>query len=83
MRNVKTKISVAVLAISGCVMMMFAAKVDPCTEKYNSCSDSCTNALAHCKAGQTDPDRCEKAQKICMQACDKAKNDCEGNAKKK
>ena len=78
MRSVKTKITVAVLTISGCVMMMFAAKVDPCTEKYNSCSDVCTNGQASCKARGANPEECEMKYKKCMQACDKAKKDCEG-----
>jgi hypothetical protein len=63
-------------------MVIFAAKVDPCTEKYNGCSDSCTNVQARCKAGGSIPEKCEKAYEICMKACDKAKADCDGKAKK-
>ena len=79
----KAKILLAAAAISGCVMIGFAAKVDPCTEKYNSCSESCTNAQYACKTRGTDPYNCEKAFKTCMQSCDKAKKECEGKAKPK
>jgi hypothetical protein len=78
----KTKICAAVLAMSGCVMMVFAAKVDPCTEKYTSCSNECVNAQASCKARGADPDQCERTYKMCTQACEKARKDCDGKAKK-
>ena len=64
-------------------MMVFAAtKADPCAEKHKSCSDSCANVKAQCKARGADPDRCENSYKVCLQDCDKAKGDCEGKAKK-
>jgi hypothetical protein len=78
--DMKTKICAGVLAISGFAMVIFAAKVDPCTEKFNSCSDACTNALARCKAGGSIPENCEKTHATCMKACEKAKADCEGPA---
>lgn len=68
--------------MSGCVMMVFAAKVEPCAEKHKSCTESCGNVKAQCKARGSDPDRCENAYKMCLQDCDKAKTDCEGKAKK-
>lgn len=63
-------------------MVFAAAKVDPCTEKYEACSDSCTNAQAKCKFGGSDPGKCEQDHKVCMQKCDNAKKDCESKAKK-
>lgn len=82
MPSVKTKICAAVLIMSGCGMMMFAAKPDPCTEKHKSCTDSCLNAKAQCRARGADPDQCENTYKMCVKDCDKAKNDCDGKAKK-
>jgi hypothetical protein len=68
--------------MSGCVMMMFAAKVDPCTEKYTSCTDSCVHVQAGCRARGAEPVECEKAYKMCLKDCDKAKKDCDAKAKK-
>lgn len=80
----KTKISAVILATCAGMIMVFAAKpADPCTEKYNSCSDTCTNQQAGCKARGSDPSTCEKNYQKCMQSCDKAKKDCEGGAKPK
>lgn len=82
MPGMKTKICAAVLVMSGCVMMMFAAKVDPCTEKYTACSITCGHAKASCRARQVDPDQCERTYKMCLQDCEKAKKDCDGKATK-
>jgi hypothetical protein len=82
MPGVKTKICAAALIMSGCVMMVFAAKDDPCTEKYNSCTDSCVHVQAGCKARGAEPTQCENAYKMCLQDCDKAKKACDAKAKK-
>jgi hypothetical protein len=82
MPGVKTKICAAALIMSGCVMMVFAAKVDPCTEKYNSCTDSCLHAKAGCRARGAEPDQCEKTYQMCLKDCEKAKKDCDAKAKK-
>ena len=69
--------------ISGCAMMMFAAtKVDPCAEKYKSCTDSCTNTESQSLRRGVDRLQAENAYKRCMSACDKANPECAGNAKK-
>jgi len=78
----KRKICFAMLTLGGS-LMVFAAdpkaapKADPCTEKYNSCNDSCSNVLARCKAGGSIPENCESRFKQCTNDCIKAKNDCE------
>ena len=82
MPNVKRKISAVMLVMSGCVMMMFAAKADPCAEKHKSCSDSCANVQAQCRARQVDPAQCETAFKACIKDCDKKQEECGGKAKK-
>ena len=82
MPSVKTKICAAGLIMSGCVMMVFAAKVDSCAEKYKSCTESCMNVKAQCRARGANPDQCENTYKICLKDYDKAKNDCDGKAKK-
>ena len=78
----KTKICAAALIMSGCVMMVFAAKVETCAEKYKSCTDSCMNAKSQCRARGAQPDQCEKTYKMCLQDCDKAKKACDDKAKK-
>ena len=83
MPDVKTKICLAALMLSGGVMIMFAAtKADPCAEKYKSCTDSC--AIAESQAQRRGVDRldAENAFKRCVSACDKAKANCDPNAKK-
>ena len=78
----KTKICAAALIMSGCVMMVFGAKVDSCAEKFKSCTESCMHIQAGCRARGAEPVECEKAYKMCLQDCDKAKKDCDGKTKK-
>lgn len=79
----KKKISVAALIMSGCVMMVFAAtKADPCTEKQKGCADSCANTKSQSLARGVDRLEAENTYKQCVKACDKAKADCDGKAKK-
>lgn len=69
--------------MSGSVMMMFAAtKADPCTEKHKSCTDSCANVQSQAQRRGVDRLDAENAFKRCVAACDKAKADCDGKAKK-
>jgi hypothetical protein len=63
-------------------MMVFAAKVEPCAEKYKTCTDSCEHVKSQCKARGAQPDQCENAYKMCLQDCDKAQKDCDAKAKK-
>lgn len=74
----KAKISLVTLLVGGCLMIGFAAKVETCADKFTSCSDSCTNVQAHCKASGSDPGNCEIKFNRCMNSCEKAKKDCEG-----
>ena len=82
MPSVKTKIGAAVLIMSGCGMMMFAAKPDPCTEKHKSCADSCAITQSQSLRRQVDRLDAENAYKQCAKNCDKAKADCDAKAKK-
>ena len=83
----KRKICFAMLTLTAGLMMVFAAppapapKADPCTEKYNSSMETCTNQLAQCKARGSTPETCEARHKECLKECEKAKKACE--AKKK
>jgi hypothetical protein len=80
---VKKKISVAALIMSGCGMMIFAATTaDPCTEKQKSCANSCGITQSQSLRRGVDRLDAENAYKQCVQACDKAKAECEGKAKK-
>ena len=79
----KTKIAAVMLAMSGCVMMIFAAPpADPCTEKQKSCIDSCATVQAQSQRRGVDRFQAENIYNQCVKACDKAKADCDAKAKK-
>ena len=79
----KRKICFAMLTLTAGLMMVFAAppapapKADPCTEKYNSCKEVCSNRQAQCKASGSTPENCENRFKQCVNACEKDKKACE------
>ena len=86
------KICLATLTLTTAgLMMVFAASPapkapapkagDPCTEKYNSCKEVCSNNLARAKATGSTPENAENRFNGCVNDCEKAKKDCE--AKKK
>ena len=79
----KTKIFAAMLTMSGCIMMTFAAPTaDPCTEKQKSCTDSCATVQSQSLRRGVDRLQAENAYNRCVKACDKARADCEAKAKK-
>lgn len=79
----KKQISVAVLLVSGGVMMMFAAApADPCADKHKSCTDSCAITQSQSLRRGVDRLQAENAFNRCVKACDKTKTDCEAKAKK-
>ena len=64
-------------------MAMFAATTaDPCAEKHKSCSDSCATTQSQALRRGVDRLQAENAYNRCVKACDKAKADCDGKAKK-
>jgi hypothetical protein len=73
----KRKTCVALLALSSGLMMVFAANVDKCTEKFNGCMESCTNLKFQLKARGSTPEAVEMRYKECSQACNKALKDCQ------
>jgi hypothetical protein len=72
----KLKTCLAVLALSSGLMMVFAANVDKCTEKFDSCKESCGNLQAQCKARGSGAETCENRFKECLKDCDKVLKDC-------
>ena len=80
----KRKICFAMLTLTAGLIMVFAApkadpspKADPCTEKYNSCSETCTNQKVQCGVRGSTPESCEARFRQCQNECIKAKNACE------
>ena len=73
----KRKTCVALLALSSGLMMVFAANVDKCTEKFNGCVVSCGNLQAQLKARGSTPESVEMRYKECLGDCDKALKACQ------
>ena len=73
----KRKTCLALLALSGGLMMVFAASVDKCTEKFNSCKESCGNLKAQCIARGTTVEVCDSRLRECTADCDKALKTCQ------
>jgi hypothetical protein len=73
----KRKTCLALLALSSGLMMVFAANVDKCTEKFNSCTESCTNLRAQCMARGNNVESCNYRLKECSSGCDKALKACQ------
>jgi hypothetical protein len=80
----KRKICVALLALSSGLMMVFAAtSVDKCTEKFNSCKESCSSGQAQCKARGSIPEACDTRYKQCLADCDKNLKTCQAKSQVK
>ena len=73
----KRKTCAALLALSGSLIMVFAANVDKCTEKFNKCTDHCLNVKSQCMASGAEPRECDSNFAICSNACNKALKDCQ------
>ena len=77
-RGMKRKICLAVLALSGGLMMVFAAApVDKCAAKHKNCVDSCNSFNLQCKARGNDSMECDQRMKQCTAACDKTLKECQ------
>ena len=77
----KRKTCVALLALSSGLMMVFAANVDKCTEKFESCKQACGNLQAQCKARGSTPEACNSRYKMCIADCDKDLKTCQAKSK--
>lgn len=74
----KRIICIVLLALSGGLMMVFAAGVDKCTEKSEACKITCKNQLAQCKArGSND---CDTRFSQCNADCEKDLKKCQEKA---
>ena len=68
----RRKTCLALFALSGGLMMVFAANVDKCTEKYNGCMEPCSNLKAQLTARGSTPEMIGMRYKECSAACNKA-----------
>jgi hypothetical protein len=73
----KRKTCVVLLALSSGLMMVFAADVDKCTEKFNGCKESCENQKARCMARGNNVESCEFRLRGCKKDCDNALKTCQ------
>ena len=87
MGNMKAKICLAAVVLSGSLMIAFAAEkktegtaktADACTEKYEKDLLSCENQRANCKARGSDPGTCDQRYNQCANPVIKAFNECQG-----
>lgn len=77
----KRKTCVALLALSGGLMMVFGATVvDKCTEKFESCKEVCGIEEARCKSRGSIAEACHTRYKGCVADCDKALKDCQAKS---
>jgi hypothetical protein len=73
----KRKTCLALLALSSGLMMTFAANVDKCTEKFESCKVTCGHLKAQCAARGNDVAYCNSRFKQCTADCDKDLKTCQ------
>jgi hypothetical protein len=80
----KRKICVTLLALSSGLMMVFAVtNADKCTEKFESCKESCASGQAMCKARGSIPEACNFRYKQCIADCDKDLKTCQAKSQVK
>jgi hypothetical protein len=79
----KRKTCVALLALSSGLMMVFAANVDKCTEKFESCKLTCGNLRAQCMARGNVVEACDSRLRQCNADCDKDLKTCQAKSKVK
>jgi hypothetical protein len=76
----KRKTGMALLALSSGLMIVFAAEVDKCTEKFDACKVTCTNQRAQCMARGNTVDSCDNRLKQCNADCAKELKACQAKA---
>ena len=79
----KRKICLALLALSSGLMMVFAANVDKCTEKFEACKVTCGNQRAQCLARGSDPGACDARLQACNSDCGKDLKTCQAKSQTK
>jgi hypothetical protein len=79
----KRKTGMALLALSSGLMMVFAADVDKCTEKYKSCTEICGNSKAQCLARGNEKESCNFRMKQCVADCEKDLKTCQAKSQTK
>jgi hypothetical protein len=77
----KRKTCIALLALSSGLMIVFAADVDKCTEKFDACKVTCGNQRAQCRARGSDEGSCESRFNQCNADCSKDLKTCQDKAK--
>ncbi|PYJ09115.1 MAG: hypothetical protein DMF06_10980 [Verrucomicrobia bacterium] len=75
--RMKRKICLALLALSSGFMMVSAAEVDKCIEKFEACKVTCENLKAQCKARGNDIAYCNSRLNQCNADCNKGVKDCQ------
>lgn len=76
----KRKTCMALLALSSGLMIVFAADVDKCTEKFDACKVSCGNQRAQCMARGATVESCDSRLKQCEADCSKDLKACQAKA---
>lgn len=79
----KRKICVAVLTLSSGLMMVFAANVDKCTEKFEACKVTCGNQRAQCLSRGSDVAACDARLQACNADCAKDLKTCQAKSQTK
>jgi hypothetical protein len=79
----KRKILVALFALCSGLMMVFAAEVDKCVEKFNSCVEVCGFDKARCMARGNTVEYCNNGLNQCNAACNKGVKECQEKNKAK
>ena len=77
----KRKICIALLALSSGLMIVFAADVDKCTEKFDACKVTCGNLKAQCIARGSNMESCNFRLKQCEADCNKDLKACQAKVK--
>jgi hypothetical protein len=78
----KRKTCIALLALSSGLMIVFAADIDKCTEKFDGCKVTCGNMKAQCMARGNNVESCNFRLKQCTEGCDKDLKACQAKTKK-
>lgn len=76
----KRKICVALLALSSGLMMVFAAEVDKCVEKFEECKVVCGNDKARCIARGNQVEYCNSRLNQCNAECNQAVKTCQAKS---
>jgi hypothetical protein len=79
----KRTICLAFLALSSGLMMVFAANVDKCTEKFEACKVTCGNQRGQCLLRGSDPSTCDARLQACNSDCAKDLKTCQAKSQTK